>query len=122
MDKLIGNTIFVDSNGLQDKENSHKSRVEKKIKEENAKRVKRVEKVKGKVEEVKKESKKRGWGMNALKEIRSFQSLTQTSYSKIAIPKAGEGVDPGKMGGSEDSGPGSKGLTRNRRSIPGGVA
>ena len=49
----------------------------KKVKEENTKRMKRVEKVKGKVEEVKKESKKRGWGMKALREIRKFQSLTK---------------------------------------------
>ena len=85
MDKLIG-IHFVDSNGLQDKENPHKSRVEKKIKEENAKRVKRVEKVKGKAEEVK-ESKKRGQGMKALKEIRRFQSSTELLVGRLPFQR-----------------------------------
>ena len=56
----------------------------KKVKEENAKRVKGVEEVKRneeevkrKKEEVKKESKKRGQGMKALREIRKFQSSTE---------------------------------------------
>ena len=57
------------------------------MKEENAKRVKRVEKVKGKVEEVKKESKKRGWGMKALREIRKFQLLTELLVQRLPFQR-----------------------------------
>ena len=49
----------------------------KKVKEENAKRVRRVEEVREKEEEVKKESKKKEWDMKALREIRKFQSSNE---------------------------------------------
>ena len=48
--------------------------------------------------------------------------IDRTPCLKIAIPEAGERVDPGEKGESEVSGPGSKALTRSRRSVPGGVA
>ena len=66
MDVLIGNIFLLIEMACKTKRTLTRAEL-KKVKEENAKRVKRVEEVKGKVEEVKKESKKRGWGMKALR-------------------------------------------------------
>ena len=65
------------------------TRVElKKVREENAKRVGRVQKVKKRKEEDgKKETKKSRWGMKALKEIRKFQSLTELLVCKLPFQK-----------------------------------
>ena len=84
--------------------------------------MKRVEKVKGKVEEVEEGIKEERVGHESPKGNQEISIIDRTPCSKIAVPEAGERVDPGKKGGSEGSGPGSKGLTRSRRSIPGGVA
>ena len=58
MDKLIGNIFLLIEMACKTKRTLTRAEL-KKVKEENAKRVKRAEKVKGKVEEVKKKSKKR---------------------------------------------------------------
>ena len=74
MDKLIGNTFLLIAMACKTKTTLTRAEL-KKIKEENAKRVKRVEKVKGKVEEVKKESKKRGWGHESPKGNQEFSVI-----------------------------------------------
>ena len=86
MDKLIGNTSLLIAMAHKTKRTLTRAEL-KKMKEENAKTVKRVEKVKGKVKEVKKESKKRGWGMKDLKEIRRFQLLTKLLVQRLPFQR-----------------------------------
>ena len=59
----------------------------KKVRKENAERVRRVEEVKKKIEEGKKEARKSRWGMKALKEIRKFQSLTELLIRKVPFQR-----------------------------------
>ena len=72
MDVLIGNMFLLIEMAHKTKRTLTRAEL-KKVKEENAKRARRVEEVKRKVE-VKKESKRSRWGMKALREIRKFQS------------------------------------------------
>ena len=76
MDVLIGNMFLLIEMAHKTKRTLTRADL-KKVKEENAKRVRRVEEVKRKVEEVKEESKKSRWGMKALREMRIFQSSTE---------------------------------------------
>ena len=86
MDVLIGNMFLL-------KEMAHKTkrtltRAElKKVREENVKRVRRVEEVSRKVEEGKKEAKKSRWGMKALKEIGKFWSSTELLIQKLPFQR-----------------------------------
>ena len=59
----------------------------KKVREENVRRVKRVEEVKKRVEEEKKEVKRNRQGMKALKEIKKFQSLTELLIQRLPFQR-----------------------------------
>ena len=120
MDKLIGNTFLLIAMARKTKRTLTRAEL-KKIKRE-CKEDEEGREGEGKSrrgEEGIKEERARHESPKGNQEV---SIINQTPCSKIAIPEAGERVNPGKKGGSEGSGPGSKGLTRSRRSIPGGVA
>ena len=86
MDVLIGNMFLLIEMACKTKRTLTRAEF-KKVKEENAKRARRVEEVKRKVEEVKKESKKSGWGMKALREIGKFQSSTELLIQRLPFQR-----------------------------------
>ena len=79
---LIGNMFLLIEMAHKTKRTLTRAEL-KKVREENAKRVSRVEEVKRKVEEGKKEAKKSRWGMKALKEVRKFQSSTELLIQRL---------------------------------------
>ena len=82
MDVLIGNMFLLIEMAHKTKRTLSRAEL-KKVREENAKRARRVEELKRKVEEGKKEAKKSRRGMKALKEIRKFQSSTELLIQKL---------------------------------------
>ena len=85
MDVLRGNMFLLIEMARKTKRTLTRAEL-KKVWEENAKRVKRVEEVKRK-EEGKKEVKKSRRGMKALKEIKKFQSSTELLIRKLPIQR-----------------------------------
>ena len=86
MDVLIGNMFLLMEMAHKTKRTLTSTEL-KKVKEENAKRVKRVEEIKRKEEEGKREARKSRRGMNALKEIKKFQSSTDLLIQKLPFQR-----------------------------------
>ena len=86
MDVLIGNMFLLIEMAHKTKRTLTRAEL-KNVREENAKRVRRVEEVKKKIEEGKKEAWKIRQGMKALKEIRNFQSLTELLIRKLPFQR-----------------------------------
>ena len=74
MDVFLGDIFLLIEMACKTKKTLTRAQL-KKVRRENARRVKRVEEVKRKEEEGKREAKKNKRDMKALREIRKFQSL-----------------------------------------------
>ena len=86
MDVLIGNMFSLIEMAHKTKRTLSRAEL-KKVRKENAEKVKRVEEVKKKIEEGKKDTRKSRWGMKALKEIGKFQSLTELLIWKLPFQR-----------------------------------
>ena len=113
MDKLIGNTFLLIA--VAHKTKRTLTRAELKNKRRQCKEGEKNREGEGKSGRGEEGIKEEKAGHERPKGNQEISVIDQTPCLKIAIPKAGEGVDPGKMGGSEGSGPGSKGLKRRRK-------